>query len=304
MHPVGGSFLLLSTCNRTEVYFVSDDLAETHSYLLAILRQEIGEEFDQKLYSYFGSDCFFHLAQVTAGMDSAIVGETEIQGQVKEAYESARQVVDLPWEMHFLFQKCLGIGKRVRTAYPLQGDGRRLELAVSALAEEYFGGLKGASCLVIGASLVNAKIVELFTKAPLQDIAICNRTEERARAFQGRYGCKLLHWSERARWTEWNLVIVATTSPEYLLLKNDLRDVACTKRLVVDLSVPRNVDPEVALVPGVNLVDIDGIDQLVGEERCTTHAMISSARKMTLLEAERHVEAFFDKSKLRLAYSA
>ena len=84
-------FILLSTCNRTEIYFCSDDLAATHTYLLSILRNEVDEEFDQKLYSYFGRDCFHHLARVTAGLDSAIVAETEIQGQVKKAYEFAAQ---------------------------------------------------------------------------------------------------------------------------------------------------------------------------------------------------------------------
>src|SRR4051812_9744096 len=80
-------FILLSTCNRTEVYFSSDDLAATHSYLLSILRTDVEEEFDHKLYSYFGTDCFSHLTRVTSGLDSAIIAETEIQGQVKTAYE-------------------------------------------------------------------------------------------------------------------------------------------------------------------------------------------------------------------------
>ncbi len=90
------SFILLSTCNRTEVYFCSDNLPESHSYLINALRGDVSEDFDQKLYSFFGSDCFLHLCRVTAGLDSAIVAETEIQGQVKTAYEKAAQ--------KFLFQ--------------------------------------------------------------------------------------------------------------------------------------------------------------------------------------------------------
>src|SRR5262249_51645888 len=85
------TFILLSTCNRTEVYFSSEDLAQSHSYFLSILNQEVDEDFDQKLYSYFGKDCFLHLSRVTSGLDSAIVAETEIQGQVKSAYENANE---------------------------------------------------------------------------------------------------------------------------------------------------------------------------------------------------------------------
>ncbi len=97
------SFVLLSTCNRTEVYFSSEDLTNTHNYLLSILRQEVKYEFEQKLYSFFGYDCFFHLSRVTAGLDSAIVAETEIQGQVKTAYDNAQEFSQLPSDLHFLF---------------------------------------------------------------------------------------------------------------------------------------------------------------------------------------------------------
>lgn len=113
------TFVLLTTCNRTEVYFASEDLTATHSYLLQILRDDIEDEFDQKVYSYFGYDCFLHSSRVTAGLDSAIIAETEIQGQVKEAYESASEHISLPSELHYLFQKALRIGKKVRVEVPM-----------------------------------------------------------------------------------------------------------------------------------------------------------------------------------------
>src|SRR6185295_5000201 len=79
--PIRNS-VLIATCNRVELYFSGDDLAEIHQSIIALLRQEVSEEFEQKCYSFFGKDCFWHLAKVTAGLDSAIVAETEIQGQV------------------------------------------------------------------------------------------------------------------------------------------------------------------------------------------------------------------------------
>jgi len=97
--------VVLSTCNRTEIYFSQEDLAAAHTELLAHLRSEIPVPFEHKLYSYFGADCFTHLALVTAGLDSLIPCETEIQRQVKMAYAHGCLYRKLPSAVHFLFQK-------------------------------------------------------------------------------------------------------------------------------------------------------------------------------------------------------
>ena len=105
------------------------NLAATHTYLLSILRVEVEEEFDHKLYSYFGVDCFSHLTRVTLGLDSAIIGETEIQGQVKLAYENTSDYHPLPEALHFLFQKSLGISKKLRSELQLGRGMPNLEHA-------------------------------------------------------------------------------------------------------------------------------------------------------------------------------
>ena len=115
-HPT----ILLSTCNRTEIYFSADDLAEAHSDLLALLRTVIPEPFEPRLYSYFGIDCFAHLCRVAAGLDSAILAETEIQRQVKAAYLRSSNLVSLPGSIHYMFQKALKVGKAVRRELELE----------------------------------------------------------------------------------------------------------------------------------------------------------------------------------------
>ena len=109
--------VLLSTCHRTEIYFSSEDLASTQTELLHVLRREIQEPFEHQIYSYFGIDCFVHLALVTAGMDSLILGESEIQRQVKMAYETACLYRALQSCLHFLFQKSLKIAQEARTGF-------------------------------------------------------------------------------------------------------------------------------------------------------------------------------------------
>ncbi len=152
-------FILLSTCNRTEVYFSSEDLATTHTYLLSILRNDIEEEFDHKLYSFFGVDCFSHLARVASGLDSAIVAETEIQGQVKAAYEVAASYHSLPKELHFLFQKALGISKKIRSELQLGRGMPSLEHAILNIGRHFFKIPEKARILFIGASEINCKIL-------------------------------------------------------------------------------------------------------------------------------------------------
>lgn len=163
------SLVLLSTCNRTEVYFSSDDLAATHSYLLSILRNEVNEDFDQKLYSYFGQDCLLHLCRVAAGLDSAIVAETEIQGQVKIAYEHAQGYHDLPFEMHYLFQKSLAIAKKVRTFLPSKPGLPDIEHAIFQTGQHFFKTPLCTNILFIGASEINEKILSFFKIKHIKD---------------------------------------------------------------------------------------------------------------------------------------
>ncbi|MFQ5677494.1 MAG: hypothetical protein ACE5G1_16515 [bacterium] len=164
------SFVLLNTCNRTEVYFSSEILAETHSYILNILRRDlhdIEEKFDQKLYSYFGHDCFYHLARVTSGLDSAIAAETEIQGQVKTAYEKVLEYFQLPREMHYLFQKSLKIGKRIRTDLPLGRGLPDIEHAIMNAGFHIFDNPEKARLLIIGEScpFLTRKILRILLYA-------------------------------------------------------------------------------------------------------------------------------------------
>ena len=188
------SFILLSTCNRTEVYFSSTDLAATHSYLLSILRVEVEEEFDHKLYSYFGIDCFSHLTRVTLGLDSAIIGETEIQGQVKLAYENTSDYHVLPEALHFLFQKALGISKKLRSELQLGRGMPNLEHAILQTGKHFFNNPEDVGLLFVGASDINQKILAFLKSKNFQNITLCNRSGELSGKLAEVYGVKHLAW--------------------------------------------------------------------------------------------------------------
>lgn len=210
-----GSFILLSTCNRTEIYFSSQDLAATHTYLLEVLRKEVKEEFDQKLYSYFGYECFSHLARVTAGLDSACVAETEIQGQVKNAYELAHGLKKLPCDLHYLFQKALFIGKQIRTELKLARGLPDLEDAVFDTAKDYFGSLSTVKILFVGASTINKKIIHHLHMKGLKKVSLFSRSAERASGY--REQMDLIECPRLNDWKTFDWIICGTRCSSYLI---------------------------------------------------------------------------------------
>lgn len=257
------SFILLSTCNRTEIYFSSLNLPETHTYILNILRNDLEGEFDQKLYSYFNDDCFYHLARVTCGLDSAILFETEIQGQVKNAYEKACQYASFPSDVHFLFQKCLHIGKKMRSTMPIERDTQNIESAIFSMGIHLFKSKSNLKVLFIGASDINLKILQFLKKKEIEDITICNRTFSTAQHLSIKYDLRVLDWKNLSEWDRFDWIILGTKSPHFLI-----GDRICTKRifskkLIIDLSVPRNVDPHLRKNPFITLLNIDQINRMV-----------------------------------------
>lgn len=258
------SSVLLSTCNRTEIYFSSLDLAHTHSELLAILRHEVAEEFEHRVYSYFGSDCFFHLACVTAGVDSALVGETEIQGQVKRAYETAAEYRALSKELHFLFQKCLKIGKNVRCQEGLKRDLPTLEETVLQAGENLLGDLSNRSILFVGLSEINHKIFMRFKHKGFWNITFCNRSYAKVAKIASKENIQLLVWEELEKWPMFDLTIFGTKSSEFLISKPPKSP---STKLIIDLSVPRNVDPKLGCQSKVTLLNVDQLNRMIDRKR-------------------------------------
>lgn len=297
-------FILLSTCNRTEIYFSSEDLAQTHTYLLSILREEVCEEFDQKLYSYFGYDCFLHLSRVTAGLDSAIIAETEIQGQVKAAYEHAAGFRALPEELHFLFQKSLKIGKDVRTSIPMKPGLPNLEHAILNSGADLFTHPDQAKVLFVGASEINKKILGFLKSKKINSITICNRTLQTAQAIAETFSVKQMPWAKMNSWHEFDWIIFGTKAPNYLITQQMVPSKLVSHKLVVDLSVPRNVEPTLNLHPEITLLNIDQLnDSLKIRKKKMTHTLIQA--EQNILEcSKRQIERFYQKEKAREQFLA
>lgn len=291
-------FVLLSTCNRTEIYFSSDDLAGTHTYLLNIFRNEIDEEFDQKLYSFFGEDCFLHLCRVTAGLDSAIVAETEIQGQVKNAYENAAQYSQLSEEMHYLFQKALKIGKKVRSTHLLHSGLPEIEHAVFNTGNHLFKNISNTKILFVGISEINLKILQFLRKKGLKEIFLCNRTEEHATKIGKSYQLEVLEWQQLNSWHQFDWIIFGTKSPHHLITSVNLPSFDSTK-LIIDLSVPRNVDPLIARHPKLTLLNIDQINRMLTFRKQKMYHLLAKAEEYILATSRQQTDLFMQKQHYR-----
>lgn len=292
-------FILLSTCNRTEVYFSSDDLAATHSYLLSILRNDVSEDFDQKLYSYFSQDCFQHLCRVTAGLDSAIVAETEIQGQVKAAYEKALDSCHLPYELHYLFQKALGIAKKARAVLPMTPGLPNLEHAILQTGRHIFKSPETAKILFIGASEINQKILSFLKNKNMSEIALCNRTSERGRSVAEMHDVPLVSWDEVARWHAYDWIILSTKAQEHLISYKQMTGAPISHKLIIDLSVPRNAEPILSRCPNITLVNIDQINSRLKTRRKTMHLSLCMAEELVIQAATQHAKIFQEKEQSR-----
>lgn len=291
-------FILLSTCNRTEVYFSSEDLANTHTYLLSILRQDVEEEFDHKLYSYFGVDCFSHLVRVTLGLDSAIVGETEIQRQVKMAYEATIEYHTLPKDMHFLFQKALGIAKRIRSKLQLGRGMPNLEHAVFNMGKYFFKNPENIQILFVGASEINYKILCYFKSKNLSKLTLCNRSDEQAQMMANSQSMGILNWNQLSKWHQYDWIIVGTKSPNYLLKQEDIQDSFSGQKLIIDLCVPRNVEPKLA--QQLTLLNIDEINQFLKIRHQHMNEVLIKAENMVLTSAQGYMTRYAAKEQTKI----
>jgi len=274
------SYLLLSTCNRVEIYFSSDDLPKTHGNLLSLIGGEMGSEFEQKLFSLFSVDCFLHLSRVTSGLESAIVGESDIQRQCKIAYEKARRRRVLSKDLHFLFQKCLKMGKDVRTCYlnervPVSVAGILARIIRSTTFER-----AAPSLLFVGNSHINRSIHRTFKHLGFMQMDWCSRSY-----------VATVPWKYLDSWTDFDVVISATKHSEFVI-----RDLACRTKLIFDLGVPRNADPSVGIRENVRLHHLEELSKLMTLERSYSQETLNESSDHLQLAVRRYNELFKKKS--------
>lgn len=274
-----GEATIVSTCNRTEIYLVAPDPVVAESEVLSALASQAGirpTELVTHLYALRGPDAARHLYRVTAGLDSMILGEAEIQGQIKRSHELALVEGASGPILNRLFRGALTAGGRARDETGISEKGVSVASVAVSEARRALGDLANRRALVIGAGDTAELVARALNAGGTESVFIANRHFDRAEGLARRFGGEAARISDLPdRLVEPDIVISATNSPHHLL-DRDLLEPVCGRRegrplMLVDLAVPRDIDPEVRDVRGVSLIDLDDL-QLVIERNAATRA--------------------------------
>lgn len=265
---------ILSTCNRTEVYAV---VSGFHAGLSALRRflssyHDVPlDGFADRLYSFYGDEAVGHLFGVAAGVDSMVLGEPQILAQVRRAFAAADEHGAVGTTMSALFRRAISVGRRARAETDIERSTSTLAHAAAAMATETLGGLSGRTVLVVGAGEMGDLAAMSLAKQGME-VIVANRTVEHARAVAGRTGGRAIGLDGiAAALVDTDLVVASTGSP-HALITHDAVAAAMADRpsrpmVLMDLAVPRDIEPLAATVQGVTLADMDDVREAVAPDR-------------------------------------
>ncbi len=285
----------LSTCNRTELYLVAADPVEAESVALGILAREADirpTELLGHLYSLRGRNAASHLFSVAAGLDSMILGEAEIQGQVKRAYELAL-VEDVTGPiLNRLFRGALTAGKRARSETGISQRGLSIPSAAVELAQRALGDLATRSVLLVGAGETAELTARALAARGVEAVFIANRHYDRAIGLAQRFGGRAVRFDDLPSQLERADIVVSTTNSPHHIIERDELDLVMEGRdrrplLCMDLAVPRDVDPACREIPGVTLHDVDEVQAVVERNASGREADARQAERILGTEVER-----------------
>jgi glutamyl-tRNA reductase len=282
----------LSTCNRTELYLVATDTVEAEAAALGVLAREAGirpTELLGPLYSLRGPDSAQHLYRVTAGLESMIVGEAEIQGQVKRAYELALVEGATGPILNRLFRGALAAGKRARTETAVGEKGVSIPSVAVELAQRTLGDLSARRVLLVGAGETSELTARALAARGAQAVFIANRRHNRAIGLAERFGGRAVRIDELpAQLASADIVVSTTNSPHHLIERSELEAIMAQRDhrplLLIDLAVPRDIDPDCREIEGVSLHDVDDVQAIV--ERNASGREAEAIRAGGILDSE------------------
>ncbi len=280
-------------------------------------------EFGNALYFYSGEECIRHLFQVSAGLDSLVVGEDQVLGQVKTAYLLAHQNKSTGKILNTLFQKSLNLGKQVRTITGINRGSVSVASVAVELAEKIFGNLSGKKAMIIGAGEMSEITIKNLLEHGIKSIFVTNRTYERAQELARKFGGTDLSrgddltrgndlsgadelTSSAVRFDEYpayletvDIIISSTAAPYPILKKNDLLPVMRKRKyralFLIDIAVPRDIEAEVNEIDNVYLYNIDDLQEIVSSnlkerekeiEKCNQIVNEKTAEVVTLMKSD------------------
>ena len=289
--------LVLSTCNRSEIYGVppeaSHECAPGLSSFLSEFHAVRPDVLSGALYHHYDREAVRHLFRVSAGLDSMLLGEAEILGQVREAYRFAHENGATGPVLNRLFQGALEVGKRVRTETELGARPMSVAAAGVKLAERIFGKLTERTALVLGAGSISEQVLSTLRDRGIGHLFLMNRSRDRAETLAQQFGGRVVEWG---KWDTALLlpdVVVASVSAEEPVLPRDVLQAAMAARanralFLMDLGVPRNIEPAASALYNVYVYDLDDLSDIVQQNRNARQSEVPRAEAIL----EEHVGKF------------
>jgi glutamyl-tRNA reductase len=293
--------VVLSTCHRVEIYAVAERfhgaMADVRHFL-SELSFVPPEDFSDHLYVHYDDAAAAHLFSVAAGLDSVVVGETQILGQVRDAWERARQEEAAGARLSLLFRQALEVGKRARTDTAIARGITSLSQAAVAMASERLSSLPERNVVVLGAGEMGAGLIDEVADAavPGSRVTVANRTWARAQQLAERAGGRAVTLDGlAAALADADLLLTSTGSTTVVVTAEQLSDVLAGRPerplLIVDLGMPRDIDPAAADLAGVSLLGLADVERFVAANLDERRKEVAPVRAIVAEEVERWVEA-------------
>ncbi len=286
--------VVISTCNRTEFYLAAVNAQAAFERIETRLAEKI--QVDSSVSAHFyrkeKADAAMHLCRVVSGLDSMMLGETEIFGQVKHAYGAALDAGATGAILNKIFQRAFSVGKKVRTETSIQEGSTSVGNVAVDLAEKIFGHLKNSEVMILGAGEMSRITAQSLVSRGARSIFVANRSFDRAEELAKEMG------GSAVRFDEWqsvlnrvDVVISSTGSPHAIVHRSDVEKARRARKyrplFFIDIAVPRDIDPAVGEIEEVYLYDIDALEQLAEEARTRRLLQIEECERIIMHELEK-----------------
>ena len=260
------AIVILSTCNRVELYASTPDTdtgIETLKAFLSDYHHQGSLRIEPYLYTYIGKEAIRHLFQVSAGLDSQIIGETQILEQVRFAFGEARTVEATDRLLYTIFAHAIRVSLKVRQESGIAKGKVSIASIIAGLIKTRYGCIKNKRILIIGVGKISELITRYIKEEGAKTVFIANRTYAKAWQLARRMGAEVVRFDRlKEKLLDTDIIMSAAASPHFILKKEDLRDIK-NPLLIIDLAVPRDVDPQVKYMEGISLFCLDDLDFII-----------------------------------------
>ncbi|MBF0472429.1 MAG: glutamyl-tRNA reductase [Nitrospirae bacterium] len=286
--------LIVSTCNRVELYLSgSDEIESVNSAcrFLAEFHNIDFEKLDNALYKHTGMEGVKHIFRVAGSLDSMVLGEPQILGQIKDAYDLALSTGSTGLILNKLMKKAISVAKRIRTETSISENAVSISYTAVELAKKIFEQLSDKNFMLLGAGEMAELAAKHLARTGVKDIMVANRTYERAVALASEFNGTPLRFEEfKNSLINTDIVICSTGASNFVLTKADMEIIVKKRKhkpmFLIDISVPRNLDPEIGDLDGVYLYDIDNLQDVVDSNMSQRLIEASKAEQIVTEEIE------------------